>query len=90
MACTPPLLLSLIRQSSARGWLLTCHLLVSPSMPGSLRAVTVDIHLSTSSQAPLKVLPTDVFSPMIVTVFIFSMLDLIFNGRALERALCSL
>ena len=57
MACAPPLLLSLVRQSSARGVLLTCHVLVSPSMPGSLEAVTLDLHLPSSSQAPLKVPP---------------------------------
>ncbi len=59
MACTPPLLLSLVRQSSARGVLLTCHILVSPSMPGSLEAVTIDLHIPSSSQDPLKVLPGD-------------------------------
>ena len=57
MACAPPLLLSLIRQSSAQGVLLTCHILVSPSMPGSLETVTVDLHIPSSPHTPLKVPP---------------------------------
>ncbi|CAL5229785.1 g13174 [Coccomyxa viridis] len=63
MACTPPLLLSLVRQSSARGVLLTCHILVSPSMPGSLEAVTIDLHIPSSSQDPLKVAPKAAWLP---------------------------
>ena len=63
MACTPPLLLSLIRQSSARGVLLTCHVLVSPSMPGSLADVTIELHIPSSSQDPLKVPPRDASVP---------------------------
>ena len=61
MACAPPLLLSLVSQSSARGVLLTCHVLVSPTMPGILEAVTLDLHLPSSSQAPLKVPPGGAF-----------------------------
>ena len=59
MACTPPLLLSMSRQSSSRGVLLTCHISVSPSMPGSLDTVTVDLHIPSSSHTPLKVSPRD-------------------------------
>ena len=55
MACTPPVLASLIRQSSSRGVLLTCHILASPSMPGSLEAVFVSMLLSAVSKAPVKV-----------------------------------
>jgi len=56
MACTPPLLLSLIKQSSSKGVLLSCHILVSPSMPGSLEAVSVHLQIPAASQTPLKVL----------------------------------
>ena len=55
MACTPPLLVSLVRQSSAKGVLLTCHILASPSMPGSLEELSVDLHIPSALQAPLKV-----------------------------------
>ena len=55
MACTPPVLASLVRQSSSRGVLLTCHILVSPSMPGSLEAVSISMLLPAISEAPLKV-----------------------------------
>ena len=55
MACAPPLLVSLTSQSSAKGVLLTCHILVSPSMPGSLEDVSIDLHIPSAPQAPLKV-----------------------------------
>lgn len=55
MACTPPVLASLISQSSSKGVLLTCHILVSPSMPGSLEAVALSMLLPAVSKAPVKV-----------------------------------
>ena len=55
MACTPPVLASLVRQSSSKGVLLTCHILVSPSMPGSLEAVALSMLLPVVSKAPVKV-----------------------------------
>ena len=55
MACTPPVLASLVRQSSSKGVLLTCHILVSPSMPGSLEAVAFSMLLPAVSRPPVKV-----------------------------------
>ena len=55
MACAPPLLVSLTSQRSTKGVLLTCHILVSPSMPGSLEDVSIDLHIPSAPQAPLKV-----------------------------------
>lgn len=84
MACAAPLLLSLVKQSSARGVLLTCHVLVSPSMPGSLEAVTIDLHIPSFSQAPLKVPPRDACPVCKASLKKLSVSDPVFRLSALH------